>query len=434
LSKLPVVAIVGRANVGKSSLFNAVLGRRQAVVAREAGTTRDAIRTRVDDDGKSFVLVDTAGLKAAEDEFEASIQEQITEASEAADAILVVVDATAMVTDEDRRVAKMAHKSKKPVILVLNKIDAAKNNDLDEWKKLGIKEVVTTSAAQRRGIRQLLSNIAKVIPKKRTPKGTKHLSIALLGRPNVGKSKLFNTMAKKQQAIVADLAGTTRDVNRIDITYHKNQVTLLDTAGIRRSGKIEVGIERFSVLRSVSAIEESDVCLLLMDPTEIGAKLDQKIAGMIADAGKGLILIVSKWDSVDKDAYTHDQLAAKVKTEFQFVPWAQLVFTSAVTGQNVAKIFDLAMDIGQKRQVNLKTSDLNRVLGDAVAKHPPAGLKNTHPKLKYMTQTGTAPPTFTVFGKHLSTLHWSYKRYLERNIRENAEFDGTPIWIKYQES
>jgi len=434
LSKLPVVAIVGRANVGKSSLFNAVLGRRQAVVAREAGTTRDAIRTRVDHDGKSFILVDTAGLKSAEDEFEASIQEQIIEASDAADAIIVVVDATAMVTDEDRRVAKMAHKSKKPVLLVLNKIDAAKKRDLDEWKKLGISEVIYTSASQRRGVRELISKVGKVIPKKRTPKDQAQVSIALLGRPNVGKSQLFNRMAKKQQAIVADLAGTTRDVNRIDVNYHKNQVTLLDTAGIRRSGKIEVGIERFSVLRSVSAIEESDICLLLMEPSEIGVKLDQKIAGMIADAGKGLILVVSKWDSVDKDAYTHDQLAAQVKAEFQFVPWAQLVFTSAVTGQNVAKIFDLAMEIHQRRQIKLKTSQLNRVLADAVAKHPPAGLKNTHPKLKYMTQTGSSPPTFSAFGKQLSTLHWSYKRYLERNIRDNADFYGTPICIKYQES
>ena len=431
---LPIVAIVGRANVGKSSLFNAVLGHRTAVVAREAGTTRDAIRTQVDNNGSSFILVDTAGLKAPEDEFEASIQEQITEASDAADAIVVVVDGTAMVTDEDRRVAKLAHKSKKPVILVINKMDASGKSDLEQWKKLGISEVVKTSASQRQGVRELLDVIAENIPKKKTPEESDELSIALLGRPNVGKSHLFNKLAKKQQAIVADVAGTTRDVNRITVNFEKQPVNLLDTAGIRRAGKIEQGVERFSVLRSVGAIEEADVCLLLMDPEEIGAKLDQKIAGMIADAGKGLILVVSKWDSVDKDAYTRDAMAAQIKQAFQFVPWASLLFTSAVTGQNVTKIFEMAKEIDGRRRVKLKTSQLNKVLQDAVASHPPAGLKNTHPKLKYMTQTDQRPPTFSVFGKHTETLHWSYKRYLERRIREEQDFTGTPIWIQYNEN
>ncbi|MGZ6005479.1 MAG: ribosome biogenesis GTPase Der, partial [Candidatus Saccharimonadales bacterium] len=291
--KLPIVAIVGRANVGKSSLFNAILDRREAIVAREAGTTRDSISAKAEHKDQQFWLVDTAGIKDPEDEFEFTIQEQITQAADSADVIWVVVEADIPITEEDRRVAKMALKSRKPVFLIVNKVDKAKGADLSGFDRLGIKPIIHTSTTQTRGIEQLLDRLIEVIPKAYQQEDDNRLRIAILGRPNVGKSQLFNSLAKKQQAIVADRAGTTRDVNRTQVRYQGREIELLDTAGIRRSGKIEVGIERFSVIRALSAIEEADVCLLLMDVNELNVQLDQKIAGMIKDAGKGLILVVS---------------------------------------------------------------------------------------------------------------------------------------------
>jgi GTP-binding protein len=427
--KTPVVAIVGRANVGKSSLFNAVIGKREAIVAREAGTTRDNVTAKASYEEKDFWLVDTAGLKSAEDEFELTIQEQITEATAAADVILVAVEADVPITDEDRRVAKMALKSKKPVILVVNKIDKNKNANLDEWRRLGIKLTQATSVPQKKGINELLDELANLLPKARIKEDTDRISVALLGRPNVGKSSLFNTLAKKQQAIVSSKTGTTRDVNRAIIRYHEREVELMDTAGIRRAGKIERGVEHFSVLRTIAAIEEADICLLLMDVNELNVQLDQKIAGMVKEAGKGLILVVTKWDdALEKDAFTLDLLAPQIAYHFPFVPWAPLIFTSAVTGQNVTKIFDLSLEIAEVRKQSFKTSELNKWLRHAVDQHEPAGLKNRMPKLNYMVQEDDIDmPSFKIFGAHTKFLHWSYKRYLEKQFRQTWPLSGTPL-------
>lgn len=470
--KLPVVAIVGRANVGKSSLFNCVLHKQEAVVAREAGTTRDAVYRTVEYGKHHFWLVDTAGLKDPDDEFEASIQDQIEEAAAAADAIVVVVEAHTIITEEDRRVAKKALKSKKPVILVTNKADQiqkrTKYSDVlpaTPWERLGIKTIVATSATQNQGVKDMLDAITDLIPEKMALPNDDVLRIALLGRPNVGKSHLFNTLAKKQQAVVADVAGTTRDVNKVRIRYEGKDVELLDTAGIRKSGKIERGIEKFSVLRSLQAIEQADVCLLLMDVAEHSTALDQKIAGLISEAGKGLIIVVSKWDTLlsleeaapddnqpeaeevmtkqekknrskaqsrsethlTKNAFTRDAIAHRITYNFQFVPWAQLLFTSAKTGQNVTKILDLANAIKERRQNKVKTTELNRVLAASIDAHPPAGLKSRHPKPRYLVQDDTDPPTFRLYGAHLEYLHWSWKRYLEKNLRTQVDYTGTPI-------
>jgi GTPase len=434
MSKLPTVAIVGQTNVGKSSLFNRLYGSQEAIVAREPGTTRDNVVRRISDGEKSFWLVDTAGLKDAEDEFEASIQEQITEATELADVILVVVDSTIYPSDEDRRIAKTALKSKKPVILVLNKIDLKGSLAIDEFRRLGIKKILQTSAEHNQGLGTLRATIYSEIPAVRETEPDDVLRIALIGRPNVGKSHLFNTLAGKQQALVANIAGTTRDVNRVGVRYHGKDIELLDTAGVRRSGKQEVGIEKFSVLRTLQAIEEADVCLLLMDVNELSTQLDQKLAGMIKEAGKGLVLVVSKWDSVEgRDAYTRDALAPQIARNFAFVPWAPLIFTSSVTGQNVTKLFDLALQIEDTRQHKLKTTELNKILQACVRKHPPAGLKNTMPKLRYMVQTDQSPPWFVIFGANLKFLHWSYKRYLERSIREHYPYAGTPVMFSFRD-
>lgn len=433
-SKLPTVAIIGRANAGKSSLFNRFVKSKQAIVAREAGTTRDNVLGKVKYGSHHFWLVDTAGLKDPSDEFEASIQEQITEAADVADAILVVVDSTEYVSDEDRIVAKKALKSKKPVILLTNKVDLAGNLPVDEFRRLGIKDIIRTSAEHAQGIEETLERLTELLPEKTEQEVGETIKVALIGRPNVGKSNLFNTLAGKQQALVANIAGTTRDVNRVQIKYKGQYIELLDTAGVRRQGKQEVGIEKFSVLRTLNAIEEADICFLLMDVNELNTQLDQRLAGIIDEAGKGLVVVVSKWDSVmDKDAYTRDALAPKISHTFDFVPWAPLIFTSSVTGQNVSKLFDLILDIHDRRTQELKTRQLNDLLQKTIASHPPAGLKNTHPKLRYMVQTDISPPWFVIYGSNLKFLHWSYKRHLERVMREKFDFTGTAIKFSFRD-
>lgn len=433
-SKLPTVAIIGQANVGKSSLFNRLVRSQQAIVAREAGTTRDNVLGKVEYNYHSFWLVDTAGLKDPNDEFEASIQEQITEAANAADVILVVVDSSQYVSDQDRFIAKKALRSKKPVLLLTNKADLKNSLPIEEFKRLGIKEIIRTSAEHNFGISEVLDNVTKLIPAKNEDESDDILRISLIGRPNVGKSFLFNTLAGKQQAIVANIAGTTRDVNRVSIRYADRDIQLLDTAGMRKPGKQEVGIEKFSVLRTLQAIEESDICFLLMDVNELNTQLDQRIAGIINESGKGMAIVITKWDSVEgKDAFTRDEIAPTISRTFDFTPWAPLIFTSSVTGQNVTKLFDLALDIEARRKQPTKTRVLNDLLQKSIQRHPPAGLKNTHPKLRYIVQTDTAPPWFVVYGSNLRFLHWSYKRYLERQIRETYNYTGTPIKFSFRD-
>jgi len=480
--KLPIVAIVGRANVGKSSLFNAILERREAIVAREAGTTRDSITAKATWREQDFWLVDTAGMKDAADEFEFTIQEQIIQAADSADVIWVLVEADVPITEEDRRVATLALKSRKPVFLVVNKVDKAKGQDLDIFQRLGIKPIIHTSSTQRRGITELLDTLIEYIPKATLTENDDRIRIALLGRPNVGKSALFNALAKKQQAIVADRAGTTRDINRTSVRYEGQDIEIMDTAGIRRSGKIGTGIEHFSVVRTLSAIEQADVCLLLMDVNELSVALDQKIAGMIKEAGKGLILVVSKWDDgaikatesraakaeakiaqkveqinaeklsksekirrskainyteggeLQKDAFTRDALAGRITAQYDFVPWAPLIFTSSVTGQNVTKLFDLVLQVSESRKKRIPTRALNNWLGQTTIKHPPAGLKNRAPKLNYMVQEDDNPtPAFKIFGAHTKFLHWSYRRYMERELRQAFGFDGTAVELWFIE-
>ena len=481
--RLPIVAIVGRANVGKSSLFNAILGRRETIVAKEAGTTRDSISARTTYKDKDFWLVDTAGAKSPEDDFELTIQEQISEAIVSADIIWLVIEADSIITDEDRRLAKTALKSKKPVVLVVNKADRAVKAKSSEFQKLGIKPIVLTSAVHKTGLAELLDDLVTQISKVVSGEPENKLRIALLGRPNVGKSSLFNTLAKKQQAVVASKAGTTRDINRANIKYKNRNIELLDTAGIRRSGRIERGVEHFSVLRSLSAIEQANICLLLIDAVESSVQLDQKIAGIIKEAGRGLILVVAKWDTLvplhtcpkgseqqsiipkssstsvrvpagtprkmselpgilpsrstnlcsrcgevleETDPKVGDRFIDQIKADYPFVPWAPVIFTSSVTGQNVTKIFGLALEIEARRGQRLTTKDLNHWLQQVIVGHPPAGLKNRQRKLRYMVQEDD-PTSFKIFGTQTKFLHWSYKRYLERKFREQFDFSGSPI-------
>ena len=429
--KLPVVAIIGQTNAGKSSLFNRLVRKSQAIVAREAGTTRDNVVGKVDN---QYILIDTAGLKDPSDDFEAHIQDQIDDAVASADLIVIAMDSSKFPNHDDRLIAKKALKSGKPTILLLNKSDLGEALPIEEFVSLGIKDPLRSSATTGQGLNDLRSRITAELRaagfslhgKANAEEGIK---LALIGRPNVGKSSLFNAMTKKQQAIVANLSGTTRDVNRSEIRYMKRSIELLDTAGLRRPGKREVGIEKFSALRSLAAIEEADICCLLVDATEPHSKLDQSLAGQIVEAGKGIIIVVTKTDLEHTDS---DEILRRLSYDFKFVPYAPVVLTSSVTGKNVTKIFELVLNIDQARHAELKTADLNKLLSDAVNAHPPAGLKNTHPKLRYMVKTDTCPPWFVVYGSNLSLLHWSYKRYLERRLREAYNFAGTPIFFSFR--
>lgn len=464
MKKLPIVALIGLTNAGKSSLLNRLAHKSIAITAREAGTTRDNVVATID--GK-FKLIDTAGLKDPEDDFEASIQDQIQDAIELADAIVLAVDSAQYPGQEESMIAKLAHKSSKPIILSLNKSDLGAALPEYEFARLGIKNIVRTSATTGQGAKDLKAMIMEAVElstkdtpqarprtsdephndgreervSERTDSTASTIKLALIGRPNVGKSSLFNVLAQKQQAIVANLSGTTRDVNRTAVKYHGIEIELLDTAGIRRPGKREVGIEKFSALRTFAAIEEADICALLVDATDPHAKLDQTLAGQIIDAGKGIMIVLTKTDLLTDDDLEPgdtrtptDKVLDGLERDFNFIPYAPAVITSAITGQNVTTIFDLALAINKERETTLRTADLNKVLGDALLNHPPAAVKGATPKPKYIVQTDTAPPWFVIHGKNLKLLHFSYERYLENKIREFHPFNGTPIKISIREA
>lgn len=429
---MPVVAIVGRANVGKSTLFNRLIGDRQAITHDAPGTTRDPNIAPVTWGAANFWLVDTAGLKTPEDDFEAAIREQVEEAATSADCLVVVLDAATIITTEDQAAVRLARKTGKPLILVLNKIDTARRGAADEFTRLGAKTEIETSAVHGTGTGDLLDAIAKMIKKTPAIPERDTLRLAIIGRPNVGKSSLLNSIAGKQQAIVSERAGTTRDAGSATVTYHGQAVELIDTAGLRRRGSIERGVEQFSGLRTLSAISRSDISVLVMDATEAAVAGDQHIAGMVLEAGKGLILVVNKWDAIEKDDKTMPFYIRRIQREFAFAPWAPVLFVSAETGLNVTKLMELAQGIHQRRQTTIPTTKLNTLLRSLVAAHPPAGLKNRQPKLNYVTQTDIKPPTFTFFGSYPNFLHFSYRRYIENGLREAYDFTGTPIRLQFK--
>ncbi|MBR3323553.1 ribosome biogenesis GTPase Der [Candidatus Saccharibacteria bacterium] len=425
MKSLPIVALIGQTNAGKSSLLNRLAHKNIAIVAREEGTTRDSVSARIDD---NFLLIDTAGLKNPEDDFEATIQDQINDAIDSAEIILLTLDSTKYPDDKDKRIAKSALKSKKPVILVLNKSDKGESLDDAEFLRLGIKPDMTirTSATTGQGTRELQSKITNLIGNT-THKPEEALKIALIGRPNVGKSSLFNSLAKKQQAIVSSRQGTTRDINRVAVKFKGRDIEFLDTAGLRKPGKREVGIEKFSALRTLAAIEEADICCLLIDATEPHSKLDQALAGQIINAGKGIIVILTKSDLIENT----DEILDKLEYDFNFIPYAPVLITSSETGKNVTKLYDLIETVDESRHAEIPTSQLNNILREAIISHPPAGLKNTHPKPKYIVQTDTCPPWFVIHGREMQLMHWSYKRFLERKIREKYPLIGTPIIFSF---
>ncbi len=429
----PLVAILGRPNVGKSSLFNRLVGRRQAITHETAGTTRDANYGTVEWGGRHIIMVDTAGLHKSADKLELKAIDQVGAVADIADVMVVVADAGVMITDEDRRVARLALKSGKPVILALNKIDTAGGGVADSYERLGIGTIVETSAVHGRGTGDLLDAIYEQVPGAgQAPDAEKGITLAVLGRPNVGKSSLLNAMVGKQQAIVSETAGTTRDVGSAVIKYHGDAIRILDTAGLRRRGKIEGGVEKYSALRTLAAIAQADVCAVVIDATELSVAGDQHIAGLVTEAGKGLILVVNKWDAVEKETGTQERMTRKLMHDFAFASWAPLIYTSATQGLNINKLFELTREIMHRRDTTVTTGELNRAITTMTTRQPPAGLKGKQPKIKYATQTATQPPTFTLFTSYASLIHFSYQRYLENGLRDSYDFTGTPIKIIFE--
>lgn len=429
-----LVAIVGRPNVGKSTLFNRLIGARRAITHETAGTTRDPNYGIVEWRGKAFTMVDTAGLSKAgnKNDIEIASQDQINQVSTVATVIVVVVDAANMITEEDVRAAKLALKTGKPVILALGKYDTARDAEITSFRRLGIETIVGVSAIHGQGTGDLLDEITMLLPEGATVEDNPPIRLALLGRPNVGKSSIMNSLIGKQQAVVSDVAGTTRDVGAARFKYKGKEMELLDTAGLRRRGKIEKGIEKYSAMRTLGAIYEADICILVMDAVDGVVAGDLNLAGQVVEAGKGLIIVMNKWDAVEKDDKTQDHMSKSIQKAFQFVWWAPLVFTSAVTGLHINQLSQLVLEIDERRRQDIATGPLNRLVEGMVAKQPPSGKNNRQPKIKYATQIGTNPTQIAFFASYPDMIHFSYRRYLENGLREAYDFTGTPIKLVFR--
>jgi GTPase len=439
----PIVAIVGRPNVGKSTFFNKLIGERRAIVEDEPGTTRDRLYGQADWRGRAFTIVDTAGILPGEEDAATASMAEIVRATRAqaqlaideADAIVFLVDVKDGITAADEEVAAMLRETSKPVILGVNKADSLQRaQDAVEFWNLGLGEPIALSAYHGTGTGDVLDAVYEALPPfEDAPEDEYSLRIAIVGRPNVGKSSLLNRLLGAERVVVSDVPGTTRDTIDTVVEYNNQKILLIDTAGIRRRGRIEQGIERYSVLRALRAIERADVALLLVDATEGVAAQDAHIAGMIIEAHKGIAVLVNKWDALEKDNETFDQFTRHVRGELHFIPYAPLLFISAKTGQRVEQVMDLALQINGERNTRISTSKINNILREAVRDHPPSSIhKGAHLRIFYATQAQVAPPVFLFFSNAPEEIHFSYKRYLENRIRAEYPFVGTPIILVFK--
>jgi GTP-binding protein len=431
-----IAALVGRPNVGKSTLFNRLIGEHRAVVHEQPGTTRDRLYGTVDWRGREFTVIDTGGigLDTGEGDLLADVRLQAEEAMREADVIVWVVDAAGGLTGADHEVAEELRRSTKPVILAANKVDNAKR-ELDaiaEFSRLGFEEPVTVSALHGEGTGDLLDAIVTWFPKADVePETPPAVSIAIVGRPNVGKSSLVNALVGARRAIVRDEAGTTRDAIDTPIVRDGQTVLLIDTAGIRRRGRIAPGVEKFSVLRAVRAIERADVAVLLIDATEGVLAQDAHVAGYVDEAAKGLIVAVNKWDLVEKHPKAQQEYTQALRRELKFADWAPVIYVSAKTGQRVERIVSEALAIQAERTKRVPTPRLNDVIRRAVEVHPLTE-RGRALKIYYTAQTGTGPPRFTCFCNDPRLVHFSYVRYLDNTLRAHFGFDGTPIRLEFR--
>ena len=433
----PILAIVGRPNVGKSTLFNTLAGEKISIVEDHPGVTRDRIYADVTWLNHSFSMIDTGGIEMdTKDKMLKHMREQADIAIGTADVILFLVDVKQGLVDADFKVADMLRRSGKPVVLVVNKVDNFEKYmpDVYEFYNLGIGDPHPVSAASKLRIGDMLDAVLEQIdmekleePEDERPK------VAIVGKPNAGKSSLINNLLGENRVIVSDVAGTTRDAIDTEICYKDTEYVFIDTAGLRRKSKIKENIERYSIIRTVAAIERSDVVILMIDAVEGVTEQDAKIAGIAHDRGRGLIIAVNKWDAVEKDNSTVKEYTKKIRDVLSFVPYAEIIFISALTGQRTKKIFDLLETVIQNHAMRIQTGVLNEILMEAVALQQPPSDKGKRLKLFYMTQVSTKPPTFVLFVNKKELMHFSYQRYIENRIRDTFGFAGTPIRIFIRE-
>ena len=427
----PVVAIVGRPNVGKSTLFNALAGEKIAIVKDTPGVTRDRIYAEVTWLDRDFTLIDTGGIEPdSSDVILSQMREQAQIAIDTADVILFMTDVKQGLVDADSKVADMLRRSQKPVILVVNKVDNFQKMmpDVYEFYNLGIGDPIPVSAAERVGIGDMLDKVLEHFPEGAGEEEDDDRSIiAIVGKPNVGKSSIINKLIGEDRVIVSDIAGTTRDAIDTDIVHNGREYVFIDTAGLRRKNKIKEELERYSIIRTVTAVERADVVLIVIDAVEGVTEQDAKIAGIAHERGKGVIIVVNKWDAIEKNDKTTREYEHQIRMVLSFMPYAEIMYVSAKTGQRLPKLFDMIDMVIENQTLRVATGVLNEIMTEAVAMQQPPSDKGKRLKLYYITQVSVKPPTFVIFVNDKELMHFSYTRYLENKIREAFGFKGTSL-------
>ena len=427
----PIVAIVGRPNVGKSTLFNVIAGDTISIVKDTPGVTRDRIYADCDWLNMNFTLIDTGGIEPdSKDIILSQMREQAEVAISTADVIIFIVDVRQGLVDSDSKVADLLRKSHKPVVLAVNKVDsvAKYGNDVYEFYNLGIGEPVAVSAASRLGIGDLLDEVVKHFDSEQMEEEEdERPRIAVVGKPNVGKSSIINKLVGENRVIVSDIAGTTRDAVDTEVIHEGTPYVFIDTAGLRRKSKIKEELERYSIIRTVSAVERADVVVVVIDATEGVTEQDAKIAGIAHERGKGIIVAVNKWDAIEKTDKTIYEYTRKIKEVLSFIPYAEYLFISAATGQRLTKLFEMIDVVRQNQNLRVATGVLNEIMTEAVAMQQPPSDKGKRLKIYYMTQVAVKPPTFVIFVNDKELMHFSYTRYLENQIRHAFGFKGTSL-------
>ena len=427
----PVVAVVGRPNVGKSTLFNALAGERISIVKDTPGVTRDRIYADVNWLDYHFTMIDTGGIEPdSRDVILSQMREQAEIAIATADVIIFLTDVRQGLQDSDSKVADMLRRSGKPVVLVVNKVDSFEKfmPDVYEFYNLGIGDPFPISAASMLGLGDMLDEVVKHFPDyAKDEEEDERPKVAIIGKPNVGKSSLINKLAQEDRVIVSDIAGTTRDAIDTDITYDGKEYVFIDTAGLRRKNKIKEEIERYSIIRAVTAVERADVCIIVIDATEGVTEQDAKIAGIAHERGKGIIIAVNKWDAIEKDDKTIYRHTEKIRQILSFMPYAEIIFISAKSGQRLNKIFELIDVVIANNSMRVATGVLNEIVTEAVSMQQPPSDKGKRLRIYYTTQVAVKPPTFVIFVNDKELMHFSYTRYLENRIRETFGFRGTAL-------
>lgn len=429
---MQTVCLVGKPNVGKSSIFNRLIKENKSIIMDTPGITRDRIYGKVEYNNKRFHLIDTGGISLGDDDFQKDILAQATLAIDEADLVLFVVDGIEDIDASDRKVAEILHRSSKPVIVVVNKLDNDKRKDnLYNFYELGFSELVAVSASHNIGFNELLNTITKDLPEEDIIDDDT-IKFSIIGRPNVGKSSLINALLNEDRAIVSDIAGTTRDAIDTKFKYNHEDITVIDTAGMRKKGKIYESVEKYSLIRSLKAIDRSDVCVLVIDASTGIIEHDKHIASYALDAGKGIIICVNKWDTINNPDSDIRNWKEQIKNEFQFIPYAHVVFLSAKTKKRVSTLMPEVINAYNNNRKEVKTSLLNNIIMEAVSLHEPPSYKGKRLKIYFVSQTGNCPPKFTFSVNNKGLVHFSYERYLENQIRNNIDFDGTPIILQFK--